>query len=59
MILVGDADAITPPALSDEMQRSIPGAELAVIPDAGHMHFIEQATTFNDICLEFLRKHHA
>jgi pimeloyl-ACP methyl ester carboxylesterase len=29
------------------------------IPDAGHMHFIEQASTFNEICLEFPRKHRA
>src|SRR5579862_2247054 len=37
LIVVGDQDAITPPSFSEEMQRGIPGSELVVIPDAGHM----------------------
>ena len=47
-----------PPAAADELHSLIPGSELRRIPDAGHMHFIEQAATFNEISLEFLRKHH-
>jgi pimeloyl-ACP methyl ester carboxylesterase len=56
LILVGDADAITPPAMSEEMQRSIPGAELAVIADAGHMSNMEQPVAFNRTLSRFLER---
>jgi 3-oxoadipate enol-lactonase len=56
MIVVGDADVITPPALSEEMQRSIPGAELTVIPDAGHMSNMEQPVAFNRALARFLER---
>ena len=56
LIVVGDQDAITPPALSEEMQRGIPGAELAVIPDAGHMSNMEQPAAFNEALARFLDK---
>ncbi len=36
---------------------SVSGSELTRIADARHMHFIEQAAAFNDISLNFLRKH--
>ena len=54
LILVGDQDAITPPAMSEEMQRRIPGSELVVIPDAGHMSNMEQPATFNAALSRFL-----
>jgi len=56
LILVGDQDAITPPALSEEMQRGIPGAELVVIPEAGHMSNIEQPVAFNAALARFLER---
>ena len=59
LITTGIEDILVPPAAADELHRLIPGSELRRIPDAGHMHFIEQAATFNEISLEFLRKHHA
>jgi len=57
LITTGTEDILVPPAAADELHGLIPGSELRRIPDAGHMHFIEQAATFNEICLEFLRKH--
>jgi len=57
LITTGTEDILVPPAAADELHRLIPGSELRRIPDAGHMHFIEQAAAFNDLCLEFLRKH--
>jgi pimeloyl-ACP methyl ester carboxylesterase len=56
LILVGDQDAITPPALSEEMQRGIPGAELVVIPGAGHMSNMEQPAAFNAALARFLER---
>src|SRR5215470_19156354 len=53
-IIVGDEDAITPPPLSEQMHRDIPGSELAVIRGAGHMSNMEQPTLFNDVLARFL-----
>ena len=53
-IIVGDEDAITPPPLSEQMHRDIPGSELAVIKGAGHMSNMEQPTAFNDVLARFL-----
>jgi pimeloyl-ACP methyl ester carboxylesterase len=53
-ILVGDEDALTPPALSEQMQRGIAGSELVVIRGAGHMSNMEQPQQFNDAVARFL-----
>src|SRR6185369_15175026 len=37
LVIVGDADAITPPKVAEAMQSKIPGAKLEVIRGAGHM----------------------
>jgi pimeloyl-ACP methyl ester carboxylesterase len=42
LIVVGDADAITPPAMAEAMHKAIPGSILAVIKGAGHMAPMEQ-----------------
>jgi 3-oxoadipate enol-lactonase len=42
LIIVGDSDAITPPPLSEEMHKSIPGSTLSIISNAGHMSPMEQ-----------------
>jgi len=57
LITTGAEDILVPPACSRELHARIPGSELAVIPDAGHVHFIERSGPFNDACLGFLRKH--
>ena len=54
LIVVGDQDALTPPALSQDIQRGVAGAELAVVPDAGHMSNMEQPAAFNDALGRFL-----
>jgi pimeloyl-ACP methyl ester carboxylesterase len=55
-IIVGAEDAITPPALSEQMHRDIPGSELVVIPGAGHMSNMEQPEAFNAALGRFLDK---
>jgi pimeloyl-ACP methyl ester carboxylesterase len=47
LVLVGDADAATPPELSKEMADAIPGAKLVVIEKCGHLSTIEQPEAVN------------
>ena len=54
LIVVGEEDTLTPPALSAEMQRAIPGSELVTIPSAGHMSNLEQPEAFNAALASFL-----
>jgi pimeloyl-ACP methyl ester carboxylesterase len=55
-IIVGADDALTPPPLSEQMHKDIPGSELVVIPGAGHMSNMEQPQAFNDALGRFLDK---
>ena len=57
LITVGADDILVPPSFSREIHAAIPGSELVVIPDAGHLHFMEQFERFNDVCLAFVAKH--
>ena len=41
LVVVGAQDAMTPVALSEEIRDGIAGAELAVVPDCGHLPPIE------------------
>ena len=54
LVLVGDEDRITPPALSEELAALIPGARLETIADAGHLANIEQPAAFNAAIDRFL-----
>jgi pimeloyl-ACP methyl ester carboxylesterase len=42
LVLVGDSDQLTPPERAREIAGGIPGAQLVVIPDSGHMTAIER-----------------
>jgi len=54
LIVVGEADAITPPALSESMAKRIPGGKLIRIPNAGHLANVENPDTFNRSLTDFL-----
>lgn len=54
LVTTGTEDILVPPAFSREIHARIRGAEMVEIPGAGHIHFIEQAETFNAACLAFL-----
>jgi 3-oxoadipate enol-lactonase len=54
LIVVGSEDTVTPPTLSEEMHKAIPGSELVVIPGAGHLSSIEQPRSFNAALAPFL-----
>jgi pimeloyl-ACP methyl ester carboxylesterase len=57
LITVGTEDILVPPAFSREIQARLPEASLVLVPDAGHVHFLEQPQAFNDAMLGFLAKH--
>ncbi|MEQ1769583.1 MAG: alpha/beta fold hydrolase [Devosia sp.] len=42
IVIVGEADQITPPEVATEMHSGIAGSRLAVIPKAGHLALLEQ-----------------
>jgi pimeloyl-ACP methyl ester carboxylesterase len=54
LILVGDADAITPPAVAESMQKSIPHSKLVIIKGAGHLSPMEQPEQVNQALRQFL-----
>lgn len=54
LVIAAAEDQATPPDLSGEIARAIPGAELVVIPDAGHMASIEQPEAVTDQILDHL-----
>lgn len=57
LVMPGEKDPGTPPAVSEVIRDAVPGAEYAVIPDAAHLANVEQAGRFNEILLGFLRRH--
>jgi len=54
LILVGEEDGITPPALSEELHQLIHGSRLERIATAGHLANIEQPQAFNAAIESFL-----
>jgi pimeloyl-ACP methyl ester carboxylesterase len=54
LVVVGEHDQLSPPALSQEMANAIEGAELAIIKDCGHLPTLEQPEKTNRILLDFL-----
>jgi pimeloyl-ACP methyl ester carboxylesterase len=58
LIIVGDADAITPPSIAREMGQRIPRSEVCVIAGAGHMSPMEQPAEVSRVMLEWLGKLH-
>ena len=54
LILVGDHDQ-SDPAMSREMNAKIPGSKLVVLPDSGHMTFVDQPDLFMKAITDFVR----
>ena len=57
LVITGSDDKVVPPDNSRILAERIPGAELAVLPGAGHGYLLEMATESNAVVLEFLRRH--
>ena len=54
LIVVGDADQLTPPAAAREIAAGIPGARLVVIPDCGHLSTLERPQAVNAALVEWM-----
>ncbi len=58
-IVVGEQDVGTPVAMSQAIQKAIPGSELEVIASASHLSNLEQPTAFNRAITGFLDRNPA
>lgn len=56
LILSGAEDALIPPKESEGMAQAIPGAQLQVIPEAGHLVNLEAPEAFQDIVASWTRQ---
>jgi 3-oxoadipate enol-lactonase len=54
LVLCGTEDKVTPPELSRELARLVPGARYEAIPGAGHLSNLEKPDEFNRIVEEFI-----
>lgn len=54
LVIVGEADAITPPEGAEKMAGAIPGAKLEIIRGAGHMSPMEQPEQVSHAMQRFL-----
>jgi 3-oxoadipate enol-lactonase len=55
LVICGDQDRPTPPALSEELHRMIPGSRLEMIADAGHLTNLEKPAEFNRLADAFIQ----
>ena len=55
LVLVGEADTLTPPDRAAEMADGIPGAQLVEVPESGHLSTLERPDAVTEALLEWLR----
>jgi pimeloyl-ACP methyl ester carboxylesterase len=55
LVLVGDGDMLTPPALAEEMAAGIAGSRLVVVPDSGHLSTLEQPGAVNAALADWIK----
>ena len=54
LVVVGEADQITPPQLAHEIANGIPGARLEVVAECGHLSTLERPDVMTRLLVEFL-----
>ena len=57
LVICGDGDTVTPPALSYELGSLISGAHVAMIEAAGHLGNLEKPGAFNRLVADFVAEH--
>ena len=57
LVICGDKDPGTPPAMSEEIHRSAPGSKLVMIPNAAHLSNLENPAAFTGAMQEFMAAH--
>jgi len=56
LLLFGENDTISPPAVGETMRAQIPGAELQILARAGHLSNVDEPEAFNAALSDFLRR---
>jgi pimeloyl-ACP methyl ester carboxylesterase len=54
LMLAGEGDELTPPALAQEIAAGISGARLVTVPDCGHLSTLEQPTAVTKALVEWM-----
>ena len=54
LVIVGEQDLLSPPDVAESLATAIPGAGLAVVPEAGHLSNLEAPEAFNRLVRDFL-----
>ena len=57
LVVGGDRDLFAPVRVVEEMAAAIPGAQLYMAPDGGHVQHWEQLEKYNQVTLDFLLAH--
>jgi len=57
LVVKAGNDALVPALVFDDLASSIPNAEVAEFPQAGHMVMVEQADEINQSVKDFIRRH--
>jgi 3-oxoadipate enol-lactonase len=57
LVLVGELDILKPRKYAEIIAAEITGAELVIIPHAGHAVCMEQPAAFNSAVVGFVLKH--
>jgi pimeloyl-ACP methyl ester carboxylesterase len=56
LVVAGEHDSFTPPAVSRAMAEAIPGAELALLPGGSHLLPLERREELKEVVLDFLSR---
>lgn len=56
LVIVGESDRLTPPEQSSAIIDAVPGAELVVLAESGHMVTIERPIEVNELLVGFVEK---
>jgi pimeloyl-ACP methyl ester carboxylesterase len=54
LVLVGDEDQLTPPALAREMAAGIRGSRLVIVPECGHLSTMERPQAVTNALVEWM-----
>ena len=56
LVSVAEDDILVPPRFSRELVSRVRGAELQLVPGAGHGYFLERPDLFNALSLDFIAR---
>ena len=56
LVTVAEDDILVPSRFARQIVARIPGAELKLVPGAGHGYFLERPDVFNELSLEFIAR---